>query len=103
MFQRNIEKIFKDVSDVSDIADDILVVGYDRDGKDQDQTLKGVLQICRQLNLNLNKDKCHFRCMQVPFFGKIISRNGEKPDPRKLQTIMEKPSKTKKNSTHSCE
>ena len=59
-----------------------LVVGYDRDGKDYDETLQRVLQRCRQVNLKLNKDKCHFSCMQVLFFCKIISRNGVKPDPQ---------------------
>ena len=39
MFQRKIDKIFKNVPNVFCIADDILVVGYDRDGKDHDKTL----------------------------------------------------------------
>ena len=67
MFQRKIDEIFKDLPNVFDITDDILVVGYDRDGKDYD-TLQRVLQRCRQVNLKLNKDKCHFRCTQVLFF-----------------------------------
>ena len=37
----------------------MLVVGYDSDGKDPDDTLQKVLQINRQVNLKLNKDKCH--------------------------------------------
>ena len=57
------------------IADDILVVGCDSDGKDHDETLWQVLQICIQVNLRLNKDKCHLRCTSVPFFGEVISRH----------------------------
>ena len=35
MFQHKIDEIFKDLPNVfHDIADDILVVGYDSDGKD---------------------------------------------------------------------
>ena len=34
MFQHKIDEIFKDLSNVFDIVDDILVVGYDSDGKD---------------------------------------------------------------------
>ena len=41
------------------IADDILVVGCDSNGKDHNNTIQKVLQICRQVNLKLNKDKCH--------------------------------------------
>ena len=38
------------LSNVFHIADDILVVGYDNDGKDHDNTLQKLLQICRQVN-----------------------------------------------------
>ena len=48
MFQRKIDEILKSCG----IADDILVVGYDIDGKDHDDTLQKVLQIYRQVNLN---------------------------------------------------
>ena len=40
------------------IADDILVAGYDTDGKDHDDTVQTVLQRCREVNLKLNKEKC---------------------------------------------
>ena len=39
MFQWKIDEIFKDLPNVFGIADDILVVGYDSDGKDHDDTL----------------------------------------------------------------
>ena len=39
MCQRKIGEIFKDLPSVFGIADDILVVGYDVDGKDHDDTL----------------------------------------------------------------
>ena len=63
------------------IADDSLAVGYDNNGKDHNNTPQEVLQICRQVNLKLTKDKCLFRCTSVPFFGKIISRHGVRSDP----------------------
>ena len=62
MFQRKIEEIFKDLPNVFGIAEDILAVGYDIDGKDHYDTIQRVVKICRQVNLKLNKDKCHFRC-----------------------------------------
>ena len=51
MFQRKIDKIFKDLPNLFGITDNILVVGYDRDGKDHDETLQRVLQVSRQVNL----------------------------------------------------
>ena len=75
--------------------DNILALGYDRDGTDHDDTLQRALQRCRQVNLKLNKDECHFRCTQVLFFGKIISINGVKSDLQKLKAMMEIPSPKK--------
>ena len=36
MFQHNIDKIFNDMPNVFGIADDILVIRYDKDGADYD-------------------------------------------------------------------
>ena len=80
MFQQKIDEIFKKLPNVFGIADDILVVGYDSDSKDHDKMLWQVLQICRNVNLKLNKDKCHFRCTSVPFFGEMNSWHGVQPD-----------------------
>ena len=81
MFQYKINEIFKNLPNVFAIADDILLLDYDIDGKDHDNMLWQVLQICRQVNLKLNKDICHFRCTSVPFFGEVISRHGLQPNP----------------------
>ena len=86
MFQRKMDKIFKDLPNVFGIAGDNLIVGYNSDTKDYDDTMQGVLEICKQVNLKLNKDKCHFKHTQVLFFSEIISRHGVKPDPQKLKT-----------------
>ena len=40
MFQWKIDEIFKDLPNVFGIADDMLIVDYDADGRDHDRTLK---------------------------------------------------------------
>ena len=55
MYYRKVDEIFKNVPNVFGIADDILVAGYDIDGKDHDKMLQKVLQICRWVNLKLTK------------------------------------------------
>ena len=55
MFQKKIYELFSGMPDVFGIADDILIAGFDKCGKDHDEMLK-VLWVCRQANLNLNKD-----------------------------------------------
>ena len=39
-------KIFKELPNVFSIADDILIVGYDDNGRDHNRTLRKVVQIC---------------------------------------------------------
>ena len=99
MFQRKIDEIYKDMPNVFGIADDILVAGYEADGRDHEETVQTVLQRCRQVNLKLNEDKYHFRCTSVPFFWEIISQNGVQPDPQKIKALVEMPlPKIKRNS-----
>ena len=40
MFQQKINETFKDLQNVSGIADNILIVGYVADGREYDRTLK---------------------------------------------------------------
>ena len=84
-----IHKIFKELPNVFGIADDFIVVGYKADSKGHDQRKQRVLHICRQVNLKLNKEKCHFRCSSVLFFVEVISWHGIKQDPQKLKALME--------------
>ena len=72
MFQMMIGELFNDMSNVFGIADYILIVGFKDQGKDHAETLDKVLQICRQANLKLNRDKCLFRCTSIAYFGEVI-------------------------------
>ena len=48
-----------------------------------------ILKICREANLKLNKDKCHFRCTSFPFFRENVSWDSTSPEPRKLKAVMD--------------
>ena len=87
MFQRKIDEIFNDISNVFGIADDILVIGYDKDKADHDKVVYSVLKWCQDVNLKLNKDKCHFRCTSILFFGKVVLQKGVQPDPQKVGAL----------------
>ena len=89
MFQHKIDEIFSNVLNVFGIVDDILVIGYDADGADHDEAAHRVLRQCKEVNLKLNKDKCHFRCTSIPFFGEVILRDGVQPDPQKIKVLMD--------------
>ena len=54
-------------------------------------------KIIQKENLKLNKDNCHLRCIFIPFFGEIISRQGVNQNPFKFYALTGKPpAKTKK-------
>ena len=88
-FQRKINKIFNDIPNVYGIADDILVIGYNKDGADHNKAVYNVLSQCSYVNLKLNKDKCHFRCTSIPFFGEAVCRQGVQPDPQMVRALTE--------------
>ena len=67
------------------IGDDILVEGYEHDGRDRDNKLS--IRNFQKENLKLGKDKCHFICTSDPFFGEIISRQVMRTGPKKLKAL----------------
>ena len=71
------------------IADDILVIGYNKDGTYHDEAVYKVLKWCQDVNLKLNKEKCCFRCTSIPFFGEVVSRQGIQPDLQKVRALTE--------------
>ena len=91
MFPKKIGELFSGIQNVFSIADDILIAGFDEQGKDHNTTLDKVLRVCRQANVKLNKDKCLFTCTSIPFFDEIISQQGISPDPRRVQTLTDMP------------
>ena len=89
MFQCKIDKIFSDMPNVFGITNDILVIGYNKNGIDHDAAVHKVLQRCKEVNLKLNKQKCHFRCTSVPFLGEVVLRNKVQPDPQKIKALTD--------------
>ena len=91
MFQHKIDEIFSDMQNVFSITDDILAIGYDEDGADHNAAVHKVLQQCEEVNLKLNKEKCHFRCTSMLFFREVISRKGVQSDPQKVKALTDMP------------
>ena len=56
MFQHKIDEIFNNMLNVFGIVDDILVIGYDKDGADHDEAVYNMLKWCQDVNLKLNRE-----------------------------------------------
>ena len=91
MFQCKNNEIFNDIPNVFGIAHDILVIGYNKGRADHDQVVYNVLRWCQDVNLKLNKEKCPFRCISIPFFGKVVSRECIQPDLQKIRALTKMP------------
>ena len=66
--------------------DDILV--YSKDAQDHDQHLKIVLQILRERKLFVKLSECDFWLKEVSFLGHIVSVEGIRVDPAKIEAIV---------------
>ena len=84
------------------IANNILIAGSDSssDGS-HDSCLIQVLNKCREIGLKLNPDKCIFKSTQVLFFGHLVTSDGLKPDPSKINAIANMPAPQNKTQLQS--
>ena len=92
VFEMIMRDILKGLPGVINIADDLLIFG--RDVQEHDRNLLGVLNKARSVGLTLNPDKLKFKCNSVPFFGNLVTSEGIKPDPKKIESIANWPSPT---------
>ena len=77
------------------IADDVKIHGENE--VTHDQNLIQVLNQCRKVGLKLNAEECVFKAKSIPFFGHVISDQGVKPDPAKMDMIKNMPTPTSKH------
>ena len=90
-FQYYMDLHFQDINSTTNvIADDVMIHG--KTNEQHDKHLIEVLNKCREIGLKLNPDKCSFGKQQVQFYGNIISTDGVKPDPTKVNIIIKMPS-----------
>ena len=85
IFEQCLWVILHDLPGVLNIADDILVFGETYE-EFKDSVLR-FLDHCVEKDLHLNADKFKLNCDAVPFFGHLLTKNGVKPDPKKVEAI----------------
>ena len=89
-FQYYMDLHFDGINETTNIiADDIIIHG--ESDSQHDKYLLQVLNKCHEIGLKLNPDKCIFGESSVPFYGNVISDQGLKPDPKKVNVIVKMP------------
>lgn len=71
------------------IMDDILIAAPTV--KMHDEILCKVIERATSYNLKLNFNKCRIRQSQVPYIGHLLTAEGLKPDPAKVQAVRGMP------------
>ena len=69
------------------IHDDIIIANKSKD--QHDRILEQVVRILDESGLTLNEDKCLFAKNEIPFWGLIVSAEGIKHDPAKVEALKQ--------------
>jgi len=77
------------------IADDILIAGSGdtiaEAQRDHDANLLALLERCRQKNIKLNRAKLCLNRETTRYMGYLLTSSGLRPDPRKVEAILQMP------------
>jgi len=88
IFQAKVNELLGDIEGVKAYIDDILVLckgSFD----DHMQQLRLCFSRIQQAGLKINAKKCSFGLKEIPYLGYVITREGIKPDSKKIQGIMD--------------
>ena len=90
--QKRNEDTFGDIHGVHVIADDLIIAAAD--DQEHDSILHRVLARARDKGVKFNSDKIQFKISEVEYMGNLISSDGLKPDPKKIEAIVNMPKPT---------
>ena len=88
IFQSKVDELLGDIEGVKTYIYDIIVLIKDSFENHIDQLII-ILWRLRTAGLKVNAPKCSFGLNKIPYLGCVITREGIKPDPKKVQGIMD--------------
>ena len=98
VFQKQNETVFQGIEGIHIVADNIIIVGSTVE--EHDKILQRVLDRAIERNVKFNFDRFQLRVDEVKYLRTIISDQGMKPDPSKVQTIAQMPTQHDKLAVH---
>ena len=90
IFQYSLQTALQGLKGVKNIADDIIIFGATRSYHDDNLDIK-CLQRLAMKDLRLNPSKCNFLSNTLTFFGQVFSKEGTRPDPRRVADLINAP------------
>ncbi len=90
-FTRTMSKVFKDLGNkiLKVFIDDLDV--HNESQEEHLQHLDAMFYKLREVNLKLNPNKCCFATKNITFLGHVVSKEGTRPDPGKIEVILHFP------------
>ena len=100
-FQRRLHEITAGLTGVEVIADDILIYGTgdteEQASANHDQNMINLLERAKENNLKFNPKKLKLRQKSIAYMGHLLTTEGLKPDPSKVEAIQNMPELTNVN------
>ena len=94
-FQKMMNEIFHNMSDVCIVyINDLMIFTSTDNQEEHDRIVLEVLRRLRDNDLFVKPEKCRFRVTEVDFLEMIVSRDGIKMDPEKVNDILKWPEPT---------
>ena len=85
-YQHIIQQTLQNCDNASNISDDIIVHG--KSVEEYERAIEQVLEIMKEKNLTLNKDKCKIHMSQLEFMGFVLSKRGIGPTEEKVKAVV---------------
>ena len=102
-FECKLQEHLSDLNEVDVLRDDILVSGsgdtIEEANADHDANLIRLLQRARKVNLKFNIKRLNLRKSEVHYMGHVLTSEGLKPNPAKIQAVSKMPKPTCKQET----
>ena len=89
VFHKTVHQFLEEFDGVTVYMDDIIVWGSTVE--EHDERLMKALERLSEVGLVLNAEKCVFRQSEIEYLGEVVTQDGVKPDPNKIQAITEVP------------
>ena len=95
IFQKRLHQALEGLEGVCcSIHDDVIIWG--RTDGEHDVRVRTFLKCCVDKGITLSKEKCRFGLNEIPFMGHVLTSDGLKPDPSKVEAVQKMaPHKTK--------
>ena len=97
IFQKRLHHALEGLEGVRCIADDVIIWG--RTDEEHDARVCTFLKCCVDKGITLSKEKCRFGLNEIPFMGHVLTSDGLKPDPSKVEAVQKHGTSSRQSSS----